>query len=51
MTKGEGETFREWVLGREGFTKVVRPSVKRDPHNQSRRRTFFEYRLSGTEGR
>ena len=40
MKKGKRNTFRERVPGREEVTKVVRPSEKRDPQGQSRRRPF-----------
>ena len=49
MKKGKRNTFRERVPGREEVTKVVRPSEKRDPQGQSRRRPFPEYQLRGTK--
>ena len=49
--KGKGNNLRESVPEREGVTKVVGPSGKRDPQNQSRRRPLPGYQLSGTERR
>ena len=48
---GQGTAFGEMVPDREGVTKVVRPSGKRDSQDQSRGRSLPEYRLNGTETR